>query len=108
MSDHQLPIACDLSALPDRAQHEAVATRLLRQTQSVAELTDGYRVAFPVTALALAAEFVDGERRCCPFLDFKILIAPAATALQLHFTGGEGVKAFLQNALLPLLPVKPV
>ncbi|MEL6150980.1 MAG: hypothetical protein AAFV33_16970 [Chloroflexota bacterium] len=102
-----IPIACDMNTLPDRKQHEATSAQLMPQAQAVAALPDGFTVAFPVAALSRVAAFVDGERRCCPFLHFVIEVAPAAEGVQLHLRGGEGVKAFLERELLPMLPVEP-
>ena len=107
MSNQQIPIACDMSALPDRDHHEMIGTHLLSQTRSVIALDDGYQLEFPITALAIATEFIDGERRCCPFFQFNLQVEPAASHLQLRITGAEGVKVFLTSELLPLLPDIP-
>lgn len=107
MDRHDIPIACDLSALPDRAQHDRVTHQLIPQAVAVTPLADGYQVTFPVAALTLAAAFIDGERRCCPFIHFRLDIVPAAETLQIAFTGRAGVKAFLEQELLPNLPVAP-
>jgi hypothetical protein len=104
MSNQQIPVACDMSALPDRDHHETIGTQLLSQTLSVIALDDGYQLEFPIAALSIATEFIDGERRCCPFFQFTIQVKPAASDLQLRITGGEGVKTFLTSELLPLLP----
>ena len=106
MSNHATPIACDMSALPDRDHHATIGGQLLSQTLSVHALDNGYQLEFPITALTMAAEFVDGERRCCPFFHFNIAVEPAASTVQLQLMGGEGAKAILEQALLPLLPVK--
>lgn len=107
MSNLEIPIACDLSALADRARHEAVGAKLLSQALSVTAIDTGYQIEFPVTALLLVAEFIDGERRCCPFFHFMVQIAPSASTVQVQLAGRDGVKAFLESELLPLLPVAP-
>ncbi len=103
MSKHELPIACDLDALADKTHHQTIGAQLMTQAQSLHALTEGYRIDFPISTLTLAAEFVDGERRCCPFLCFQLRIEPAAETLQLHVTGSAEIKAFLTGALLPSL-----
>lgn len=108
MSNQQIPIACDLNALPDREKHKQVTADLLPKTQSVTELDMGYMLQFPVDSLPLVATFINGERLCCPFVHFQIEIAPQATSVQLHLSGGEGVKAFLQVELLDNLPMMPL
>lgn len=103
---NNIPIACDVNALPDREQHEATSAQLMPQAQSVAALPDGFTVMFPVAALPLVAAFVDGERLCCPFLHFTIELIPATEVVVLYLRGSEGVKAFVESELLPMLPVK--
>lgn len=48
MSNQQIPIACDMSALPDRDHHETIGTQLLSQTLAVIALNNGYQLEFPV------------------------------------------------------------
>lgn len=104
MSNQQIPIACDMNALLDRAHHEQVGAVLMPQAQTVTELDDGYRIDFPITTLTLVADFVDGERRCCPFIQFSIRIEPAAKVAQLILSGSADIKAFMKQELLPHLP----
>lgn len=99
-----MTIACDLTALPDRARHDAVGAELFPQAQQLTPLEMGYQVDFPISALLLLAEFVDGERRCCPFLQFDIQVAPATAVVELRLTGAEGVKEFLAQELVTRLP----
>ena len=105
MNKLNVPIACDLTALADRKRHEAVGAELLPQAFSVTALDDGYQIEFPSNALMLVAEFIDAERRCCPFFQLEIRVMGAAETLRLRLTGGDGVKAFLERELLPLLPI---
>ncbi len=100
------PIACDMDALPNPDHHRAITEVLFSQACSVVELDDGYTVVFPVAAFHLITVFVDGERRCCPFLRFIIDIAPDRRTVHLTLSGHhDEVKAFLRAALLPSLPV---
>lgn len=104
MSNQQIPIVCDMNALPDRAHHEQIGAELMPQAQAVNELDDGYRIDFPITALKLVADFVDGELRCCPFIQFSIIVEPAAEVAQLSLSGSLEIKAFMKQELLPHLP----
>jgi len=103
MSNQQIPIACDLSALPDHDKHLSIGEELMPQAQNVAELDDGYQIEFPIDTLDLVAQFVDGERRCCPFIHFQISVPPASDTVMLSVTGREAVKKFLTQELLPHL-----
>jgi len=79
----------------------------MSQAVSVVPLANGYQVEFPISALSLVAEFTDGERLCCPFLHFTIQVEASAETLHFQLTGGEGVKIFLEQELLPHLPLAP-
>ena len=69
-------------------------------TREVRELADGYafRYATDETIWLAAAEYVDLERRCCPFFSFA-LKREAEGAVWLELTGQEGVKEFLATQL---------
>ena len=101
MSKPNIPIACNMNALTDRAHHEKVGADLMPQAQTLTELTNGYRFDFPIEALTRVAEFVDGERRCCPFFHFTIDVQPMAKSVYLSITGSDEVKAFIKQELLP-------
>jgi len=104
MSDQKIPIACNLEALPDIEAHHQTGQELMSQAQQIVAMDDGYEIEFPMATLQLAARFVDGERRCCPFLDFKLLVPPGAQTLRLQVDGSAEIKTFLQSELLPSLP----
>ena len=67
----------------------------------VKELADGYSYTFPATSewMSELAGLVDLERQCCPFLQFRITVAPNGGPLTLDMTGPEGTKEFLLIAL---------
>lgn len=99
MSEQTIPIACDMTALsPEQRQRHAVLSGQLLQTAvEVKELQNGYAfryVSDRQTWLA-AAEYVDLERRCCPFFAFALECEPAGGPVWLRLTGREGVKEFL-------------
>ncbi len=49
-------------------------------------------------ALAQLAEWVSFERKCCPFFEFRIEVAPKSGPVWLSLTGRAGVKDFLAHA----------
>ena len=93
------PIACNLKALPpaERARHAALSEKLRAAAASRQELPDG--IAFNLNPammkLAEVADWVEAERLCCPFLDFRIALEREGGGLQLSLTGRQGVKDFL-------------
>ncbi len=96
----EVPIACipDALSAEQQARWMEVGPQLYAAVQEVQELPDGYAFRLPSDAemLLLVAEDLNFERLCCPFLRFTLDIAPNGAPFWLHFTGGEGVKAFLR------------
>jgi hypothetical protein len=90
-------LVCDLSALTpeEREQHSAVFGQLRGLIQEVDESPDGYglRLADEPGVIRLAAEFIDRERRCCPFFDFTLEVMPDHGPIWLHLSGRDGVQA---------------
>jgi hypothetical protein len=94
-----LPIACDLNALnpEERDRRQMLLGTVARAISGRRELGNGFELRLDEAELNLAAlaEWIALERRCCPFLHFRLEIEPAGkTALAL--TGGPGVKEFLR------------
>ncbi len=103
MNDKQnetIPIACNLTAIPlaVREQHITVGLQIFQMAQEVQELPSGYafRFANELGMFMALANFVENERRCCPFYAFAIELEPNGGPLWLRLTGGEGVKEFEQ------------
>lgn len=106
MNDPQqtVPVACNPQALSaeDWTAHQAATRRLFGALcEATEELADGYAFRFAVEAFPLVAAFVTHERRCCPFLTFRIEVPPAETAITLCITGSPAAKALIRAELLP-------
>jgi hypothetical protein len=99
MSITGLPIACDLNALTseERDRRQIVLSAVTRTIIARGELANGFQLRFDAARLDLAAlgEWIALERRCCPFLHFRLDIEPAGKTV-LALTGGPGVKEFLR------------
>jgi hypothetical protein len=101
-SVQETPIVCNVSALTtaERQQHAARSERLKSAIVRIEDVTGGYRLylnsALPVADLLA---WVEGERRCCAFLDFEIGLAREDGARWLQMTGREGVKEFLSQEM---------
>lgn len=61
------------------------------------ELPDGYAFLIDATALMLpeAAEWIDMERRCCPFLTIQLEAPGGGEDFWLRLRGPAGTKAIL-------------
>ena len=99
---HDMPIACDLTALEPaaRATHMEAAAQLLSSAAAeVTELPAGYALRYRADQYEQVVQFIANERRCCPFFTFVLEVTPAQGPLWLRITGGEGVKEFIRSEL---------
>jgi hypothetical protein len=101
--DAEIPPVCRLDALApaDRARHAALTAELRSAARWIQELPRGWALRFPEDpALSRRlVEWVALERRCCPFLEFEILLGEKGDPVILRLTGGEGVKEILAREL---------
>jgi hypothetical protein len=98
----ETPIACQLDAIPasDRARYNELRRMLAAAAVGRRELANGIEVKISTERMPLAhlAEWISFERKCCPFMDFRIDVAPESGPVWLSLTGRAGVKEFLLHA----------
>jgi hypothetical protein len=101
-AQHESAFACDRAALsPEKRKRHfdelGPALRSLRK--STHELADGFEFEFPANAATyqLLAEWVGGERLCCPFFDIDLRVDREGGPLRLRLTGRDGVKQFIKG-----------
>lgn len=97
----QSAFVCDMDALnpEQRKRHfEVLGPALRAKRTGVRELAGGYEIEFPSDSETYQqlAEWVDGERACCPFFDIGIRVVAEGGPLKLRLTGRPGTKAFIQ------------
>lgn len=97
----QSPFACNTAALSpaQRKQHfEVVAPQLRKLKTAVRELPNGYAFAFPNDAktFAMLAQWVEEERRCCPFFEITLRFEKEGGPLWMELTGRPGTKQFIE------------
>jgi hypothetical protein len=94
--------ACDLDAISasERPRYNELRKMLAASAVGKRELPDGIAMKISTERMALAqlAEWIALERKCCPFFEFKIEVAPEAGPVWLSLTGRAGVKEFLAQA----------
>ena len=100
------PFACDRAALSSeqRKRHfDELGPALRSLRKSTRELPDGFEFEFPADTATyqLLAEWVGGERLCCPFFDIELRVEREGGPLWLHLTGREGVKQFIRGDFAP-------
>lgn len=119
MTKPSLPIECNIATLvPDgvspspqllaeaRARAERVSGDLFAKAVAVRELPDGYLVQLGdgPGILALAAEFIEIDRRCCAFLAHRLVVDVGGAPIWLQLTGDHGAKEAIAADLIRLLP----
>jgi hypothetical protein len=95
-------LACNLGAISatDRPRYGELTQKLALGIRSRHELADGFTFGLAEECLSLAeiAEWIGLERKCCPFLTFRLEVAAASGALDLTLRGPAGTKAILEAA----------
>ena len=99
----ELPIACDYNNVtPDQQESwvKEIVPKLYPAVQEIKELPNGWAWRLPSTTemLMLAAEDMNLERLCCPFVHYSLEIERNRGPFWYRMTGGEGVKEFLRMA----------
>ena len=92
-------LACNLYALNamERSRYQESRGRLLAAVRERRELANGFafRLDGEAVSRAVAKEWMDLERRCCPFLTLELAGSGQEADVWLRLTGGPGVKEFL-------------
>jgi len=93
--------ACNRMALGPEARKrhfEQLGPALRGMVRRVREVADGFEFEFPSDAesVKVLAEWVVGERLCCPFFDIALRWEREGGGLWLRLTGREGVKEFIR------------
>ena len=91
------PFYCNVKALSPaaRARHfDEVGPAMRSSRIGVRELPNGYAFQFPAdpATVALVAEWVTGERACCPFFDIAMTFGREGGPFWLSVTGRRGTK----------------
>lgn len=92
-----LPIACSLTSAELQERRSTLLQKVRSAVVEVRELEDGYAYSFPSEGewLRELADVIDLERRCCPFLRFRITVEANDGPMWLELRGPEGTKEFL-------------
>jgi hypothetical protein len=95
-----IPLACRLDAIPSDARPEHI--RLARDVvigrrDQVTELEDGWSIRYAGDLFLDLARWMENERRCCPFLAFRMDVTTDAVVVELR--GPPGAKELLAPLL---------
>ena len=99
MLSQEIPIACALNDKELRERRQNVLDELALSLIDFEELPDGFRYRFPVTDALLQnlTSVINLERKCCPFLSFKLNLEAGKDFISLDLTGEEGAKKAVQE-----------
>lgn len=93
---------CNMTALSpeERTTHQQHITQLFGSlVRETLELADGFAYRFDGEHYPLLATFITDERKCCPFLTFRLEVAPERGPVWLQLTATGDVKPFLVEEL---------
>lgn len=102
------PFACNLLAFTpaERTRHFSELSPALRSRKIAArETPDGYEFKFPTDAktFAMLAEWIEQERRCCPFFTIDLRVESEGRGVWMRLGGRPGTKAFIRAEAGPWL-----
>jgi hypothetical protein len=97
---NEMPVACSHTVFTkkQREEYAKIWGELETRRFGITELENGFQYEFsgdPET-LRLINEWVNLERKCCPFLTFSVIASNEAGPVLLQLTGNQEAKAFLQ------------
>ena len=102
----QSPFTCNLNAFnsEERMRWRTLLDQLVAAVLAVRDLSDGYALQVNTSRVSVVevAEWIDLERKCCPFFDFRIDLHGEDGTLWLSLKGREGVKQFIQMEFMVL------
>ena len=92
-------LTCNINGIPpqERARCGRLVEALRHAIKERRELPDGYAFQMDTGRIGTGqlVEWVELERRCCPFFGFEVRWDQQNGAVWLHLTGPEGVKDFI-------------
>src|SRR5436305_8114090 len=102
------PFVCDRLALTpaERTRHfDELGPALRNRKITFRELADGYEFKFPTDAktFAMLTEWIEQERRCCPFYDIDLRVEREGGGVWMRLTGRPGTKEFMRADAGPWL-----
>ena len=97
------PIACQLNVFSaeESQRYQTVRKQIEAAVIRIVEIDDGYVLHLPDddAMLAVVADWVALERRCCPFFEFNVSVGGSDSSIRVALTGSPEVKQFLELEL---------
>ena len=94
-----IPIACMLTDNELQERRKNYLAKTAKFLVGVEELENGFIYKFPVedSLLQDLMAVINLERKCCPFLSFKLVLESQADTILLELTGTEGTKEMIKS-----------
>lgn len=95
----EIPIACSLNDKELSERKENLLQKVARLLVDAQELENGFVYRFPLedSILENLLEVIKLERKCCPFLDFKLIVEAQNEFVLLELTGQKGAKEAIRS-----------
>lgn len=99
MNKAELPIACTLTDKELQIRRENVLRKVAGSLVDFQELENGFSYRFPADDAVLQdlMTVINLERKCCPFLSFKLAMESQSDYVSLELTGQEGTKEMVKS-----------
>ena len=97
--DKEIPIACSLTVAELQERRKNVLCNVAASLIDSQELSDGFRFRFSIddSILQNLITVINLERKCCPFLDFKLSLKAGKDFASLDLTGRQGAKEAIKQ-----------
>ena len=97
--DKEIPIACSLTVAELQERRKNVLNKIAASLIDSQELPDGFRFRFSIddSILQNLITVINLERRCCPFLNFKLSLEAGKDFASLGLTGRQGAKEAIRE-----------
>ena len=97
--NREIPIACYLTDSQLRRRRRDYLDKIPESVIDFEELDDGFSYRFPLgeTTLQDLIAIIDLERKCCPFLNFKLILEAGNDFVSLELTGAPGTKEMIRS-----------
>ena len=97
--NEEIPIACALTGSELQIRRKDYLEKIAGSLIDFEELKGGFSYRFPSEKAVLLdlVNIIDLERKCCPFLDFKLTLEAGKDFVSLELTGAEGTKEMIKS-----------
>ncbi len=95
----EIPIACYLTDKELQARRKNYLDKAAEFLVDSTKLPDGFIFRFPLAESMLQnlAEIIDLERKCCPFLNFKLSLEAGKDFILLELTGAQSSREIIRE-----------